>query len=141
VLGLTGVLGLGTRGQTFANLQRDGECVLNLPSVDQAAAVDRLALTTGMDPVPGYKKEMGFRHVKDKFAEAGLSAGPSDLVRPSRVMTFPINWRRRSPQFIPSVRLRTIRRASKCRFFEYTWKKSYSTRSFDTISLPTAGDR
>jgi flavin reductase (DIM6/NTAB) family NADH-FMN oxidoreductase RutF len=89
-LGLTGVLGLGTRGQTFANLQRDGECVLNLPSVDQAAAVDRLALTTGMDPVPGYKKEMGFRHVKDKFAEAGLSAGPSDLVRPSRVMDVPI---------------------------------------------------
>jgi len=52
--------------------------------------VDRLALTTGMDPVPGYKKEMGFRHVKDKFAEAGLSAGPSDLVRPSRVMDVPI---------------------------------------------------
>jgi flavin reductase (DIM6/NTAB) family NADH-FMN oxidoreductase RutF len=89
-LGLVGVLGLGTRGQTFANLQRDGECVLNLPSVDQVGAVDRLALTTGMDPVPGYKQEMGFRHVKDKFGEAGLTAGPSDLVRPTRVMEFPI---------------------------------------------------
>jgi flavin reductase (DIM6/NTAB) family NADH-FMN oxidoreductase RutF len=86
----TGVLGLGTRGQTFANLQRDGDCVLNLPSVNQVAAVDRLALTTGSDPVPDYKLAMNFRHVRDKFDEAGLTAVPSDLVRPPRVMECPI---------------------------------------------------
>lgn len=89
-LGQTGVLGLGTRGQTYANLVRQGECVLNLPSVHQVEAVDRLALTTGMDPVPGYKEAMGFRHVRDKFAVAGLTAGPSNLVRPARVMECPI---------------------------------------------------
>jgi flavin reductase (DIM6/NTAB) family NADH-FMN oxidoreductase RutF len=89
-LGLTGVLGLGTRGQTFANLQREGECVLNLPSVEQVGAVNRLALTTGSDPVPPYKQEMGFRYVKDKFAEAGLTSGPSSTVRPTRVMECPI---------------------------------------------------
>ena len=86
----TGVLGLGTRGQTFANLQRDGECVLNLPSVDQVAAVDRLALTTGSDPAPDYKVAMGFRHVRNKFDEAGLTAIASDLVRPPRVLECPI---------------------------------------------------
>jgi flavin reductase (DIM6/NTAB) family NADH-FMN oxidoreductase RutF len=86
----TGVLGLGTRGQTFANLQREGECVLNLPSVDQVAAVDRLALTTGSDPAPDYKVAMGFRHVRNKFQEAGLTAVASDLVRPPRVLECPI---------------------------------------------------
>jgi flavin reductase (DIM6/NTAB) family NADH-FMN oxidoreductase RutF len=89
-LGQTGVLGLGTRGQTFANLQRDGDCVLNLPSVDQVAAVDRLALTTGSDPVPDYKLAMNFRHVRNKFDEAGLTSVSSDLVRPPRVMECPI---------------------------------------------------
>ena len=86
----TGVLGLGTRGQTFANLQREGECVLSLPSDDQVAAVDRLALTTGSDPAPDYKVAMGFRHVRDKFEEAGLTPIASDLVRPARVLECPI---------------------------------------------------
>ncbi len=86
----TGVLGLGTRGHTFANLQREAECVLNLPSVDQVAAVDRLALTTGSDPVPDYKLAMGFRPVRDKFEEAGLTAVASDLVKPPRVLECPI---------------------------------------------------
>lgn len=86
----SGVLGLGTRGQTFANLQREAECVLNLPSVEQVGAVNRLALTTGSDPVPTYKQEMGFRYVRNKFAEAGLTSGPSDIVRPPRAMECPI---------------------------------------------------
>ncbi len=86
----TGVPGLGTRGHTFANLQREAECVLNLPSVDQVAAVDRLALTTGSDPVPDYKLTMGFRHVRNKFEVAGLTAVASDLVTPPRVLECPI---------------------------------------------------
>ena len=32
-----------------------GECVLNLPSADLVGAVDRLARTTGSDPVPAGK--------------------------------------------------------------------------------------
>ena len=89
-LDLTGVLGLGTRGQTFANLERSGECVLNLPSVSQVAAVDRLARTTGSDPVPDYKLAMRFRHVRDKFREAGLTPVPSERVRPPRALECPI---------------------------------------------------
>jgi flavin reductase (DIM6/NTAB) family NADH-FMN oxidoreductase RutF len=33
---------------------------------------------------------MNFRHVRNKFDEAGLTAVPSDLVRPPRVMECPI---------------------------------------------------
>ena len=84
------MLGLSTRGKTFENLQRERECVLNLPSSDLAGAVDRLALTTGSDPVPEYKRAIGTRHVKDKFGEAGLTPVASDLVKPPRVLECPV---------------------------------------------------
>src|SRR2546423_12744688 len=47
--------------RTTLNLRRTGECVLNLPSVRQAAAVNRLALTTGRNPVPPTKAQRGYR--------------------------------------------------------------------------------
>ncbi|MBC8074464.1 MAG: flavin reductase family protein [Chloroflexales bacterium] len=84
------MLGLGTRSQTVENLRRDGQCVLNLPSADMVSAVDRLALTTGRNPVPAYKAKMGFRHEHHKFAVAGLTSVPSDLVRPPRVAECPV---------------------------------------------------
>src|SRR5688500_20352929 len=42
-LGWSCVLGFGARSKTPANILRTGECVLNLPSVEQVGAVDRLA--------------------------------------------------------------------------------------------------
>lgn len=84
------MLGLGTRSQTFANMRRTGECVLNLPSAEIVSAVDRLALTTGVNPVPEYKRKMGFQHVADKFARAGLTAVASEIVRPPRVLECPV---------------------------------------------------
>lgn len=89
-LGRSCMLGFGARSHTPANIQRTGECVLNLPSVHDAAAVDRLARTTGSDPVPEWKAQNGYRHVKDKFAEAGLTALASDMVAPPRVAELPI---------------------------------------------------
>ena len=56
-LGWRGVLGLAAPSQTTQNLIRAGECVLNLPSVDLVGAVNRLALTTGSDPVPPGKQQ------------------------------------------------------------------------------------
>jgi len=41
-----------TNGQTSDNLSCSRECVINLPSDDLVTHVDRLALTTGKDPVP-----------------------------------------------------------------------------------------
>ncbi|MEM8931046.1 MAG: flavin reductase family protein [Acidobacteriota bacterium] len=89
-LGQSCLLGLGSRSHTPANLLRTRECVLNLPSVDQVAAVDRLARTTGSSPVPDYKQAMGYQHVADKFTEAGLTPVSSDQVGPPRVAECPV---------------------------------------------------
>ena len=90
-LGRSCMLGFGARSHTPANIQRTGECVLSLPSVDQVAAVDRLARTTGSDPVPEWKSQNGYRHVKDKFARARLTPLASELVSPPRVAECPIH--------------------------------------------------
>jgi flavin reductase (DIM6/NTAB) family NADH-FMN oxidoreductase RutF len=84
-LGQVAVLGLSTRGRTFENLMRTGEVVINLASPELAAAVDRLALTTGSNPVPEYKAAIGTIHVADKFGHAGLTPAPSLAVSPPRV--------------------------------------------------------
>ncbi len=89
-LGHTGMLGFGRRSQTWANLVREKECVLNFPSADMVTAVDRLALTTGRDPVPAVKSEVGYRHVRDKFAHAGLTPLTSTTVGAMRVAECPI---------------------------------------------------
>lgn len=89
-LGRSCLLGFGARSHTPANILRTGECVLNLPSVEQVAAVDRLARTTGSDPVPAHKQMMGYRFERDKFGVAGLHAEASELVRPPRVRECPV---------------------------------------------------
>ncbi|MEW9553954.1 flavin reductase family protein [Nonomuraea sp. NPDC050783] len=89
-LGWRALLGLGARARTAQNLVRTRECVLNLPSDALAPAVDRLALTTGADPVPERKRERGYRHVADKFRRAGLTPVPSETVVPPRVAECPV---------------------------------------------------
>ncbi|MEU8244761.1 flavin reductase family protein [Nonomuraea sp. NPDC048916] len=89
-LGWRGMLGLGARSKTAQNLLRARECVLNLPSDQMAAAVDRLALTTGRDPVPERKHDRGYRYVHDKFGRAGLTPVESETVRPPRVAECPV---------------------------------------------------
>ncbi|WP_316161150.1 MULTISPECIES: flavin reductase family protein [unclassified Bradyrhizobium] len=84
-LGWRCMLGLAAGSKTPQNMRRTGECVLNLPSVDLVAAVDRLAQTTGSDPVPAMKQRKGYRHVSDKFAAAGLTATASETVAAPRV--------------------------------------------------------
>jgi flavin reductase (DIM6/NTAB) family NADH-FMN oxidoreductase RutF len=90
-LGKSCMLGFGARSHTPANILRTGECVLNLPSVHEVAAVNRLARTTGSDPVPPHKLAMGYRHERDKFGVARLSKLPSDLVGPPRVAECPVH--------------------------------------------------
>jgi flavin reductase (DIM6/NTAB) family NADH-FMN oxidoreductase RutF len=89
-LGWRGILGLDGTSRTTENLLRTGECVLNLPSADQADAVDRLALTTGADPVPERKQRRGYHHLADKFARAGLTPVPSDVVSAPRAAECPV---------------------------------------------------
>ncbi|WP_199198994.1 flavin reductase family protein [Amycolatopsis sp. CA-128772] len=89
-LGWRAVLGLGARSKTAQNMLRTRECVLNLPSDSQASSVDRLALTTGSDPVPAGKRERGYFHVAGKFERAGFTAVPSETVAPPRVGECPV---------------------------------------------------
>jgi len=89
-LGWNCMLGLGAKGHTAQNLLREKECVLNLPSVNQVAAVNRLAKTTGSDPVPPHKVAMGYRHEKDKLRIGNFTTEPSQSVRPARIAECPI---------------------------------------------------
>jgi flavin reductase (DIM6/NTAB) family NADH-FMN oxidoreductase RutF len=84
------MLGMSTRTKTVQNMLRERQCVLNLPSSDLGAAVERLVLTTGRNPVPDYKQAMGYRYEPDKFAIAELTPVASDLVKPPRVAECPV---------------------------------------------------
>jgi flavin reductase (DIM6/NTAB) family NADH-FMN oxidoreductase RutF len=84
------MLGLGQMGQTSDNLIRTRECVINLPSDDLVSHVDRLALTTGKDPVPEKKLQWGYRHEPHKFARAGFTPVQSESVAPPRVLECPV---------------------------------------------------
>lgn len=90
-VGRSCMLGFGARSQTPINIQRTGECVLNLPSVENVAAVNHLARTTASNPVPPNKVAMGYRHEPDKFGLAGFTPLPSDLVAPPRVAECPVH--------------------------------------------------
>jgi flavin reductase (DIM6/NTAB) family NADH-FMN oxidoreductase RutF len=89
-LGWRCMLGLGSSSKTTENLIRTGECVLNLPSAELVDAVDRLARTTGSDPVPAGKTMRGYRHEKHKFALSGLTAMSGDTVAAPRALECPV---------------------------------------------------
>ena len=89
-LGWNCMLGLGAKSHTAQNLLREKECVLNLPSVQMASAVNRLARLTGSDPVPPHKQSMGYRHEKDKLGVSGLTPATSDLVNAQRIAECPV---------------------------------------------------
>jgi flavin reductase (DIM6/NTAB) family NADH-FMN oxidoreductase RutF len=89
-LGWRCVLGLAATSKTPQNMIRTGECVLNLPSAALAGMVDRLALTTGSDPVPDGKIRRGYRYEPNKFGLSGFTAIPSETVSAPRVRECPV---------------------------------------------------
>lgn len=89
-LGWSCMLGLGTMGKTSDNLIRAHECVINLPSDEVVKSVDRLALTTGKNPVPEKKTGWGYRYEPDKFGIAGLTPVASVAVNPPRIVECPV---------------------------------------------------
>jgi len=80
-LGWRCIIGLAASSQTTKNILRTGECVLNLPSVNQVSAVNKLARTTGASPVPESKLRKGYYYEPGKFEKAGLTYKPADLVK------------------------------------------------------------
>jgi flavin reductase (DIM6/NTAB) family NADH-FMN oxidoreductase RutF len=89
-LGWNCIIGLGASSKTTGNIIRTKQCVLNLPSVNEVAAVDRLALTTGSNPVPEKKQRRGYRFQPDKFEIANLTPQSSDEVDAPRVFECPV---------------------------------------------------
>ncbi|MCC3371568.1 flavin reductase family protein [Cohnella sp. REN36] len=84
------VLGLGTSGQGFENVQREREVVLNIPDASLWRHVERLAPYTGKTPVPEAKRRIGFQYEPDKFGQADLCPVPSSLVKPDRIAECPL---------------------------------------------------
>lgn len=89
-LGWSCMLGLDASSQTTINLRRTGECVLNLPSIDQVANVDALARKTAANPMPFHKAAMGWEVQRDKFGVSGLTPLASTDVASPRVAECPI---------------------------------------------------
>jgi flavin reductase (DIM6/NTAB) family NADH-FMN oxidoreductase RutF len=90
-LGYTAMLGMGTSSQAVKNLTERPEVVLNLVDPDMVAALDRIALLTGSEEMSDAKRARGYRYEPDKFAAAGLTREPSDLVDVDAVGESPIN--------------------------------------------------
>ena len=82
--------GLAASSKSPQNMIRTGECVLTLPSVKEVAAVNRLARTTGSNPVPESKVRRGYRHESDKFGFAGLTPVASETIAAPRVRECPV---------------------------------------------------
>jgi flavin reductase (DIM6/NTAB) family NADH-FMN oxidoreductase RutF len=78
------MLGLASNSKSTENMIRTGECVLNLPSADLVDAVNRLARTTGSNPVPAGKVRRGYRHEKNKFDISGLTVLAGETVAAPR---------------------------------------------------------
>jgi flavin reductase (DIM6/NTAB) family NADH-FMN oxidoreductase RutF len=89
-LGWRCMLGFEAVSKTPQNIIRTGECVINLPSVGQVDAVNRLAMKTVSNPVPAGKRLRGYQHEAHKFAAAGLTPISSEVVAPPRVLECPI---------------------------------------------------
>ena len=84
------MLGLASNSKTTENTLRTGECVLNLPSANLVDAVNRLARTTGSNPLPAGKIKRGYRHEKNKFEISGLTPLPGETVAAPRAAECPV---------------------------------------------------
>jgi flavin reductase (DIM6/NTAB) family NADH-FMN oxidoreductase RutF len=89
-LGWRCVIGLAAASKTTQNLMRNRQCVLNLPSLNEVGAVNRLAKTTGSNPVPDGKLLKGYRYEQDKFSIAGLTRQDAETVNAPRVKECPV---------------------------------------------------
>lgn len=86
------ILGMSSGGLGTENAVREGQCVINFPSADLWENIERIARTTGRNPVPEYKVAMGYHHDPKKFETAGLTPLPSDIVSAPRIGECPLQF-------------------------------------------------
>jgi flavin reductase (DIM6/NTAB) family NADH-FMN oxidoreductase RutF len=84
------VLGLTRFGQTWANLERTRECVLNMPSPREWEYVEKLGHTTGRRDLTDYHRSAGITYAADKFAVSGFTPMASERVAPLRIAECPV---------------------------------------------------
>jgi len=101
-LGQMLVLGIESDGQSIRNLLDHGELTVSFPSGSLWEAVARIAYLTGRSPVPE-AKAVRYRYEADKFAAAGLTAQPSDLVAPPRVLECLLQFEARLRRATPGL--------------------------------------
>jgi flavin reductase (DIM6/NTAB) family NADH-FMN oxidoreductase RutF len=89
-LGHSCVLGLAADSKTAHNILRTKECVLNLASDSMGKYINKLAYTTGSNPVPEWRVSGGYTFVKDKWARTGFHPQPSSFVTPLRISECPV---------------------------------------------------
>jgi len=94
-LGWRCIIGISAVSKTSENLLRTGECVINLPSADQVGMVNKLALTTGSNPVPQGKQDKGYRYESRKFEIAGMTPVESTLINLPRILECPVQMETR----------------------------------------------
>ncbi|MFJ1731234.1 flavin reductase family protein [Streptomyces sp. NPDC088254] len=99
-LGWNVVLGVGRGSRTVENLAARPEVVINLPGPELWRQVEALAPLTGAEPVPEEKRGV-YRHEPDKFAAAGLTPQPAEVVRPPRVAECPLQLEASVTQMTP----------------------------------------
>ncbi|WP_044639824.1 flavin reductase family protein [Risungbinella massiliensis] len=84
------ILGIGLGGKAIENIQREQECVLNIPDASLWENVEKLAPYTGKTPVPEYKKRLGYTYQKNKYDLCGLTPAESKIIKPTRIIECPI---------------------------------------------------
>jgi flavin reductase (DIM6/NTAB) family NADH-FMN oxidoreductase RutF len=104
------VLGLTRFGQTWANLERCPECVLNMPSSREWEHVEKLGHTTGRSDLTDYHRNAGITYAEDKFEVSGFTPMASEHVAPLRAAECPVQV---------EARVLAIRRASDDAPFAY----------------------
>jgi flavin reductase (DIM6/NTAB) family NADH-FMN oxidoreductase RutF len=88
-LGYTLVMGWESTAHTLANLERERECVVNLPGPELVEQVEILAPLTGRNPPAAHKADT-FRYEPDKFGAAGLTPVSAETVKAPRIAECPL---------------------------------------------------
>jgi flavin reductase (DIM6/NTAB) family NADH-FMN oxidoreductase RutF len=84
------ILGLDCTSKTAENLERTGQCVLNVPSRDQVGAIDDLARSAPCATFPDREDVPGYRSLRDCFDRAGFRLVPSDVIDVPRADECPV---------------------------------------------------
>ncbi len=137
-LGYTIVMGWESTAHTLANLQRERECVINLPGPNLVGEVEALAPLTGRNPPAPHKADT-FRFEPRKFRAAGLTPAARPSGHPAS-RSVPCNSRRRSQRSTSPRPAPTVSTSGSSRPTSSECTRSRASSSLQpTMSTPNTG--